>query len=161
MDDLSLQLQVNKSIRLLEQDTQPRSWPAAAAELMTVHPEKYLQVVELLGSGASLEKIARSTGVSKIALRAIRDRHPAALEAYQASIRRNIEEAAHLTTERIIESIDEISPNKLGFLMDMLIKSGQLLAGGPTSRHEQVHVASPEDLEQMYKQLPAADVKEI
>lgn len=152
-------LQINKGIRLLEQDPEPRRWPAEAAELLVVHPEKYLQVVQLLCDGDSIEKVRKATGLGRPALRAIMDRHPVIQQEQQIAIKRLSAEGLHTTLEAIVEKHDEISPNKLGFLMDLQVKANQLMSGGPTSRHETVHVASPADLEKMFEQLPS--VKEI
>jgi hypothetical protein len=143
----------------LERDPLPRNWNTTADFLMTRQPERYLSCVERLGAGDSIDKIARLLGVSKAALRCIRDRHPSALEGYREAIKRNLEEGVHLITERMIDSIDKISPNKYMFAVDVLMKNSLLLSGQATARTEHISVQSPEEIQKLFDQLP--QVKEI
>ena len=161
MSALVNKLQSQHDITLLMNDPRPPKWPLDAENLLLDEPDEYLGVVESLGNGDSIDKVAKEWRISKAATRAIATRHPSILDAQRASIARNINEGAQLVSERLIEKIDDVSPNKLMFALDVLVKNAQLLSGGVTSRHEQVNVASPEALQKMFEQLPEANATDV
>jgi hypothetical protein len=133
----------------------------SAKDLMVTQPDVYASIVKLLSEGHSPGKISRLTSIDTDTVRRIRSQHPEVLEALKASVLSKVQEGALTAAERLLESIDEISVDKLALSLGILIDKAQLLAGEATSRHEVTSVPSREDLAKALAALPSAQARVI
>jgi hypothetical protein len=161
MSDLALAIQNNRRIEVLDRDPIPKGWTADLDGMIRNRPEDYLAIIDDLASGISVKAIAEKHHKARITIRTIRDRHPAAAESYSVALNRNLEDGIHLLTEMLIEKADDIPAGKLGLNIHLLHKTHELHSGRATSRTEHVSVASPEDLQSLFDQLPTADASVI
>ena len=155
--ELVTRVRASRTCAELVLDPLPKNWNKEAEELLEAQPEIYVGIVEAIASGDSPSKVATSSDVSLKAVRAIRDRHPEAIEGYRSAVIQNMQEGMHLATEKIIEKMDQIPPSKIGITLDILTKNLALVTGNATSRQEHVTVIRPEDLQKMYEALPSAN----
>ena len=117
-------------------------------------------VVAWLANGFSPYKISTITGLNIDVIRKIRDDNPESIANVTATIATKLTEAIQMLAERAIETANDIPSFRVADALSKLLDKRQVLTGGFTHRIEHRNIASPEDLEKMFKALPSARVIE-
>jgi hypothetical protein len=130
---------------------------AQIKRLINEQPELYGRTVQLLCEGLSPKKVAALSGLELETVRRIRSYHPEAIAAAQAQTIQHLREGALSASERMLETLDEIPPEKLAITLGILVDKLQLLTGGATQRTEHRNVPTPEDLQALFDALPSAN----
>lgn len=122
-------------------------------------PEKYGFIVSMLAEGTIPDAyIAKVTKVSRNTIAAVREREKIPIEQEKGRILKNIRTALHMTTEKLIEQLPNMSGKELIFALGILADRHQLLSGEATqiiaTATDKAKHASFND---MLEALPVAD----
>jgi hypothetical protein len=128
----------------------------SAYRLLTVEPQRYCAIATALMDGHSVNRIKKELHIDPELVRFIRQMHPELLIASRQQLVANLEEVALAMTQALLERGSEIDPEKLPAALGQVLDKLSVLSGGVTARVEHVSVPKPEDLERMFKALPAA-----
>jgi hypothetical protein len=139
-------------------DLSDRAGEYSGDRLYAQRPETYRLIVRALGSGLGIRAIARTLGVSRNTVRAVRDREAPAIDPLIKETTTSLRRFARLAAERLIEEIDDIPLTALPIGMGIAVEKAQLLEGQATSRIERAaKEPSVEDVRSYLATLPGAD----
>jgi hypothetical protein len=133
---------------------------AEVAALERNFPKAFKQILAFLAQGSSPARISDWTTIDVYLIRRIRDAQPEAVDKMRERIAINLGEGALHLSELLNEKAHKLTPNQIAPALATAVEKYQLMSGGVTQRTEHRNVATPEELLEMFNQLPKARVVE-
>ncbi len=107
-----------------------------AARLREKRPQVYEEIIDQLGGGVGMLRLAKRFGVHHLTVAAVRDAEPEKIDIARGKMVTDLRHVARLQIERLKEHPECVPIAFAGQLIDQAIRNAELLDGRATSRSE-------------------------